>query len=417
MGLPGLVEEHQPIRSHRKSSCSHLKNQDSKDTLILLIISHTPHYKDQSGRVYGWEPTVRENDYISDLFESVTVLGFLHPRPVPGTARAYTKANIAFHGLKPSGGNRIIDKLKAIPFLLYYLIVIHLECRKLSASDWIYVRCPCNVGLLACLYLMIFKIQKRWFKYAGNWMPQGNEPLSYRMQRFILRRNLCRGKVTVNGQWYGQPEHILSFLNPCFAKSEIESTTINPDEKELRPPFHFLFVGRIEHEKGVGRIMDIAGMLKRENIDFRINLVGEGKDMTVLKEYCRYQQLQDIITFCGSKSREDLKPYYRKSHLFLFPSSASEGWPKVLSEAMNYSCVPIAGDISSIPQIIKKYDCGIILPTKVIDLWIKEIRNILSNTDKWKQLAVNGKKAAIHFTYENMVYNLKHNVLCNDLDH
>jgi glycosyltransferase involved in cell wall biosynthesis len=139
--------------------------------------------------------------------------------------------------------------------------------------------------------------------------------------------------------------------------------------------------------------------------------------MTALKEYCRYQRLQDIITFCGSKSREDLKPYYRTSHLFLFPSSASEGWPKVLSEAMNYYCVPIASDISSVPQIINKYDCGITLSPKATDLWVKEVRNILTNTDKWKQLALNGKKAAYHFTYEDMVHNLKHELLCNTPNH
>jgi len=158
--------------------------------------------------------------------------------------------------------------------------------------------------------------------------------------------------------------------------------------------------------------MDIAGMLKRENIDFRINLVGEGKDMTGLKEYCRYQQLQDIITFCGSKSREDLKPYYRTSHLFLFPSSASEGWPKVLSEAMYYYCVPIAGNISSIPQIIKKFDCGIVLHPDDLNIWVKEIMNILSNTDKWRRFSLNGTKAVVHFTYEKMVKDLNLNVLC-----
>ena len=40
-------------------------------TLKLLVISHTPHYTDQDGRVVGWGPTLRELNYLTDLFEHV----------------------------------------------------------------------------------------------------------------------------------------------------------------------------------------------------------------------------------------------------------------------------------------------------------------------------------------------------------
>ena len=45
-------------------------------------------------------------------------------------------------------------------------------------------------------------------------------------------------------------------------------------------------------------------------------------------------------------------PLYARSHFMLLPSSCSEGWPKVLSEAMAYGVVPVASNVSCIPQIL-----------------------------------------------------------------
>ena len=37
----------------------------------LVIISHTRHYYSQNREIVGWEPTIREINYISKLFDSI----------------------------------------------------------------------------------------------------------------------------------------------------------------------------------------------------------------------------------------------------------------------------------------------------------------------------------------------------------
>ena len=84
------------------------------------------------------------------------------------------------------------------------IIIILREKSKLEKNDWVYVRCPCNVGLISCLLFSFIKRPNTWFKYAGNWCPPAGEPLSYTIQRYILKNNLCKGYTTINGEWPNQ---------------------------------------------------------------------------------------------------------------------------------------------------------------------------------------------------------------------
>ena len=37
----------------------------------LTIISHTEHFKNVNGEIVGWEPTVREINHLSNIFDLV----------------------------------------------------------------------------------------------------------------------------------------------------------------------------------------------------------------------------------------------------------------------------------------------------------------------------------------------------------
>ena len=55
----------------------------------LLIVSHTPHYH-AAGRLVGWGPTVRELDYLSELFDEVVHVAPVYGEAAPGSALPYT---------------------------------------------------------------------------------------------------------------------------------------------------------------------------------------------------------------------------------------------------------------------------------------------------------------------------------------
>ena len=84
------------------------------------------------------------------------------------------------------------------------------------------------------------------------------------------------------------------------------------------------------------------------------------------------------------------------------PTTASEGFPKVIAEAMNYGCLPIVSNISSIGHYIKHQQNGFLLNTVTADDLLIEIRKILelNNTD-YKTMINNQDKMLIKFTFSH----------------
>jgi glycosyltransferase involved in cell wall biosynthesis len=111
------------------------------------------------------------------------------------------------------------------------------------------------------------------------------------------------------------------------------------------------------------------------------------------------------VVFPGWLPRPELTQFYGRAHFFLFPS-ASEGWPKVLSEAMAYGAVPLAGAVSSIPQILAETGAGLALPPSDTQAFVRAIRNYLANPDQWQAASRAGLDAASRFTYEHYLHSL-----------
>lgn len=363
----------------------------------LLIISHTPHYLD-NGIVKGWGPTLREIDHLATLFDEVVHIAPLHRESAPSSALPYKCPRVRLVAVPPAGGKRLVDKLRIVRHIASYLRTISQELRQ---CDVVHVRCPANLSLLAVIILAFVKHpQKRWIKYAGNWRPQKKDALSYRFQRWWLKRNFSRAQVTVNGVWPDSPEHIHAFLNPCLTDDELAEGRNAAKEKELDYPLHFLFVGRVEEEKGVGYALEIISELAHRDISLRFDIVGDGPARARLESLAEHLKIDGAVHFHGWQSRAGINTYYRKAHFFLFPSSSSEGWPKVLSEAMTYGAVPLASNVSSIPQYLRRFETGHAFPPEAIDAFRDAVLHYCERPELWKSESEKSVQAAPLFTYQ-----------------
>jgi len=362
----------------------------------LLIISHTPHFFDNN-TIRAWGPTVREINFLAQRFDEVVHIAPLHTDLAPESSLAYQAGNIRVCFVHPSGGVTIRHKLGIFFQIPEY---IHAISKELKKADIVHVRCPSNISLIALLVLFFNKSPKfRWVKYAGNWHPTRKEAWSYTLQRWILQKNLHRGVVTVNGRWENQPEHIYSFFNPCLTQEELASGMEVAHHKKLSFPYHLLFVGRLDSAKGVGKILEICAMLHHKKLPFQLDLVGDSPERLKFEKLALDLQISEITHFHGWLSRTALNQLYSDSHFIIFPSSSSEGWPKVLSEAMAYGVIPIASNVSSIPQILKDTQAGFAITPEEIDRFVQTILDFSADPSSWKIMSRAAVAAAENFTY------------------
>ncbi len=361
----------------------------------LLIVSHTTHY--HSGEAYaGWGPTVRELDALAEMFDEIVHVATIYPGPAPTSAMPYSAPNIRLRLVTPAGGDSPADKLRILTAYPDYAQVIREE---MNRADAVQVRCPANISLLALLLMRRMKHPPyRWVKYAGNWRPDGDEPWSYGLQRRWLAENRHRGVVTVNGRWPDQQPHIHSFDNPCLTEEETTRGSDAAAAKHLSLPVELLFVGALNEGKGVGRVLRVARALQVQGIPFRLRLLGDGPDRPHYEAWARRQDIRDV-SFLGWVPRSDIAEYYASSHFILLPSQ-SEGWPKVLSEAMAFGTVPVAAAVSSIPQILAETRAGSAFPPDDIDGMAGAIARFVNDPAAWSAASTAGVSAARRFTYQ-----------------
>jgi glycosyltransferase involved in cell wall biosynthesis len=274
--------------------------------------------------------------------------------------------------------------------------------KALRSVDAVHVRCPANISLLAITLLAVLpQPRPRWVKYAGNWQPSGRESWSYTFQRWWLTKNLHRGVVTVNGHWPNQPKHISSFLNPCLTETELISGREAAAEKDLVGPLRLIYAGRLETAKGVGRAIDVLDRLLHKGIAATLDIVGDGAERLAFEELVASRKLDNAVTFHGWLARAQLNLLFKRAHFSIFPAASSEGWPKVLSEGMAHGAVPVAGNVSSIPQYLESFHTGRSCTPDDVQGFVDVLVWYAQHPDRWKEESANGVQAAQMFSYSN----------------
>jgi glycosyltransferase involved in cell wall biosynthesis len=364
----------------------------------LLIVSNMAHYRGE-GQILGWGPAVMEIDHLAQLFDEIRHIACLHPEPAPATMLPYEAKNVTLILVPPAGGERLRSKLQILRHSPLYLRTVW---RELRSADAVHIRGPANISLLTILLLtMVRHPRLRWVKYAGNWRPQSPESWSYTFQRWWLNKGWQGGVVTVNGQWPHQPRHVNSFLNPCLTETELVAGRAAAAEKHLTSPLRLLYVGRLEEEKGVGRAINILRLLRQRGVAAVLDLVGDGPERPTFEDLVATNGLGAHVVFHGWVARTQLGPLFSRAHVMVFPSSCSEGWPKVLSEGMAYGVVPLAGDVSSIPQFLRRFRTGRTFASTDVVAFVEALVWYEQHPERWHEESANGVQAARLFSYEN----------------
>lgn len=360
----------------------------------LVIISHTEHFI-EGGVVRGWGPTINEINYLADYWEEVVHVGCLYDKPSPPSALPYTKNNISFAPIPPYGGKTIKDKI-----LIFFKIpkIIAQVNKHIQGATEVQLRLPTAMGLYLLPFFSFFRKRKftLWVKYAGAWDLK-TAPMTYKLQRFWLKQNWQRSKVTINGFWPDQPKHCISFENPCLEESDLKIGRSIAAQKNFQPPYTLCFVGRLEEAKGVDAILEALRDIPKDKIQ-EVHLIGGG-DMAKYRKMAA--SLPQSISFHSFLPKEEVHSYLSKSHFILLPSR-SEGFPKVIAEAACYGVIPIVSNVGSIPHFIN-YSNGFIWKREGEQGFSAILNEALCNSD-WdllKSKSIKAKLVSEYFSFEH----------------
>jgi glycosyltransferase involved in cell wall biosynthesis len=248
--------------------------------------------------------------------------------------------------------------VSAIPFFFQYLKA-YFNLRDCTRS---YVRYPVAFGWLSWFF---FRNKHRIVHFVGDPIQVTMTNPNYSLLKKILLI------------FFFMPEHI-AYLISCYGtrvftngkeiqeklrwvgiKAEaVISTTLTKDD------FHFdgerrinkdsiklLYVGYLRKWKGIEMIIEALGRLRKNYPDSKLTIVGSGEFENNLKQMAGESNLGDFVRFEGHiEDRQRLNNYFRTHDLFCH-TSAAEGSPRAVLEAMANGISVIATPVGSLPFV------------------------------------------------------------------
>lgn len=361
----------------------------------LAVVSHVVHYR-HADQWFAYGPYVREIDIWADLFSRVVIASPLrHERP-PDDAVAFSRPNIEVVGQRETGGDSWTAKAlqaASLPLLVADLIPV------LSRADAVHVRCPGNLGLLGAALAPLFT-RNLIAKYAGQWNGYQSESATIRLQRAILRSRWWAGPVTVYGEWPNQPAHIVPFFTSMMTRAQVRHAGEVARRKTMEPPVRILFSGMLQPRKRVDVLVDAAAQLVRGGVPFELVILGDGPERASLERRVAALGLDRQVKFVGAQPFDDALKWYEWAHVVVLPSRHSEGWPKVMAEAMAYGALAIAVDHGQVGRMLAGR--GVVVPTGSADEIAQALRAWAAAPEQFEALRLEGVRWAGQHSLEDL---------------
>lgn len=288
-----------------------------------------------------------------------------------------------------------IKSITKIPLAIYYSVVnFCIILKAIHSADHLHLRCPGNIGLLGSIAQLLYPKKNKTVKYAGNWDPKSKQPWSYRLQKWFLSNTFLTKnmKVLVYGEWPNQTQNIKPFFTATYAESDKKEVKV----RNLSGRVRFLFVGMLSEGKQPLYVAGILQQLILKGFDVQLDYYGDGKMREALEKFCLDNNLNDNIFLQGNQPKNKVEDAYRESHFLVLPSK-SEGWPKVVAEAMFWGCIPIATPVSCVPYMLDYGKRGVLL-TNEMDGDVNAIVALLKEPEKFTEKAKEGQLWSRQFT-------------------
>jgi glycosyltransferase involved in cell wall biosynthesis len=164
---------------------------------------------------------------------------------------------------------------------------------------------------------------------------------------FGLSRALVSAHDRLNGICRANVDHLREYGFPAAKITFIPNGIDTSAWRETRPPARiarFLFLGRIDPEKGIFELAEAFARVHGHHPEVRLTFAGEGPATHALRTRVRELGLDGPVTFAGRIPYEELGRLFGEHDCMVLPSY-SEGMPLSVLEAAAHHRAMIVTDV------------------------------------------------------------------------
>ena len=163
-----------------------------------------------------------------------------------------------------------------------------------------------------------------------------------------------------------------------------EARVSSPHNRTSNDVQLLLFVGRISVLKGGRALVEILRRLRQRDAKVRCLAVGSVHLPDVIE--AARGDLRNTLELVGPVPNNRLADYYAKATLFLLPSQ-SEGFPRVLLEAMAAALPIVAFDVGGVRDLLGPQQQRYVVPPADVDLFVARVLELLADPMRREELS------------------------------
>jgi glycosyltransferase involved in cell wall biosynthesis len=176
-----------------------------------------------------------------------------------------------------------------------------------------------------------------------------------------------------------------NIINPNLIRAEVTNFAVDNSNH-----FKLIHVGSFSEQKRHDRLLRVIELLNSKNINFQIDLLGDGPTRKRIMNMAHKLNLDDVIQFRGYQNNPF--GWIANADLLLLTSDY-EGMPMVLIEALTLGTPIVATDIEFGPrEVIENGVNGFYVDKNNLNLFTEHVIEVLNNKAQFSERALESSK-------------------------
>lgn len=321
---------------------------------------------------------------VSELFDETVLAVPIYPGAAPEGAMLLNGKRVTVQPLlapvDPPTNRRLAFLRNLVPNVQTLWSVI-------QKADAVHVPVPGDMGMVGIMLALVQR--KRLFvRHCGNWLAPRT-----RVERFLkwlmIRYAGGRNVMLVTGGGEAPPSTQNPHLAWVFSTSlthEVIDTIGRVRAFDDPANIRLLTASRQEPDKGTDIVLQSLPALRDVYPGIHLDVVGDGNALDNLKALARRLGVDDLVTFHGRVAHARVLQLMQQAHVFTYPTRASEGFPKVVLEALATGLPVLTTPVSVLPHLMRQGG-GCILPEARPELLVQGLMELLADPLKGRAMS------------------------------
>jgi glycosyltransferase involved in cell wall biosynthesis len=265
-------------------------------------------------------------------------------------------------------------------------------------ADAVHAPIPGDIGTIGIL--LAFLLHKRLLvRHCGNWFVQRSA--AERFWHWMMERSAGGRNVMLATGGSAEPPskrnpNVKWIFSTSLTEQDLKVCVRNGEQIPSATP-RLIIIGRQEPGKGTELLIQSLPLILEEFPNTMLDVVGDGTALSQFKNLAASLGLENHISFHGKVNHNQVLSLLRRADLFCFPTS-SEGFPKVVVEALACGLPVVTTRVSVLPELIS--GCGILIEQDSAIAIAKAVNDCLSDAGQYRAMSAKAGETAWKYSLE-----------------